>query len=214
MTRSRQLLTVGLVTAVAVAVAASYRTALTDRPAVEEAAGPLGYPGQLDLDELQPDQEVAADIPVRNNSGVTIRLFEFRTSCGCMSPARRVPGGRVEPFGEAILAPGESVTVVLSTRTALGEPAFAHRLRFRTDHPDLPEAVVVIRGRAFRGVAAVPEVLTFDPVYPGGTCDRNGAADGPPRVGRQDPAPLPDRRNGRHGPRRTAAQSGRAGHAH
>jgi hypothetical protein len=162
MSRTRTLVvaTVGVGVVIAAAWTAR-RSGVAGRPA-------LVAPAVVELGEVEDGSVAAVQFTLRNAGNAELLLTDFRTDCPCNALETQV-GGRFVALRELRLAGGAVAEIRLrqSVSGAAGQPIYSE-IRFRTNVPELPEAVVrVTVANVLAGVTASPSQWSFGTIPQG-----------------------------------------------
>jgi hypothetical protein len=129
----------------------------------------LDAPAVVELGEHEDGSIATFQFTLRNAGNAELLLSDFRTDCASCNALETEVGGRFYLLRELRLASGESAQVRLrkSVRGAAGQPIHSVIL-FRTNVPDLPEAVVrVTVANVLAGLTASPSQWPFGTIPQG-----------------------------------------------
>jgi hypothetical protein len=132
----------------------------------------LACPAQVDLGLQDENRRVQTYITLANKGREPLRVFGFKTSCGCLSISRPTESGPATLTDEGISS-GDRLTVHVST-ILKADPAgyFRHTISFNTNDPKKPTVTIPITACLQHQLQAEPPQINMGLLRPGQAAER------------------------------------------
>jgi hypothetical protein len=129
-------------------------------------------PDVIDLGVHEVGQRIDTSFVVKNRGRQSLILEDFRIGCGCLKLYRETDTGSVDVSKEAVI-PGTSLELRVELMVRADQRgAFRHRVGFKTNDPQQPEAAIEFTGQAEIGVYGIPSQLQVSRLQPGQTAEQ------------------------------------------
>lgn len=130
----------------------------------------LEFAIQTDIGFVEPNQNIGIDLPIRNNSRSSVRVFNISTTCGCLGVEKHTENGFVPLTPDEVIPPLGTLLLraTLSTSPGLNQ-LILQSVGFETDLVGFEKCQMTITGKVILRLYAKPESITQR--RPSGTAD-------------------------------------------
>jgi hypothetical protein len=121
----------------------------------------LEFISQTEIGFVEPNQNIGIDLPIRNHSECSVRVFNITSTCGCLKIEKDTENGFVPLLPEETIPPHGTLFLraTLSTSPGLSQ-LIVHSVEFETDLVGFEKCQMTITGKAILRLYAKPECVT------------------------------------------------------
>jgi len=136
--------------------------------------GEFVIPQVVDIGTVDENVRIEVSVPLTNGSDQPVRVYGFKSTCGCMGVYVASTSGELELASSHLVPPKSILEVSVRLVPTAGEDRlFVQQISFAVEGPPFSEATILLSGKVNLGVATYPSGLAFGEMKPGETAERD-----------------------------------------